>query len=127
MNKMIKRVLIIGGYGNFGRFIAKRLALEANIQLIIAGRQIKKAKALCKQLNAHNPAEYAQIDIYYQFLESLEKMNPDIVIHTSGPYQQQKYDVAKACIHQGCHYIDLSDARDFVTGISPYLKTTISN
>jgi len=29
---MIKRILIIGGYGNFGRFIARRLAHEADLQ-----------------------------------------------------------------------------------------------
>lgn len=115
---MIKRILIIGGYGNFGRFIAKRLASEANIQLIIAGRHIQKAEALCRQLNACNPAEYERIDIDHQLQESLARIHPDIVIHTSGPYQQQGYGVAKACIQQGCHYIDLSDARDFVAGIT---------
>ncbi|KTD20445.1 saccharopine dehydrogenase [Legionella lansingensis] len=115
---MIKRVLIIGGYGNFGRFIARRLAAEANIQLIIAGRHIQKAELLCKQLAAHNPAEFALIDIHHQLEANLSKINPDIVIHTSGPYQHQDYHVAQACINQGCHYIDLSDARDFVVGIS---------
>lgn len=34
---MIKRVLIIGGYGNFGRFIGERLAKEANIRAISDG------------------------------------------------------------------------------------------
>lgn len=115
---MVKRVLIIGGYGNFGRFIAKRLAPENNIQLIIAGRHIQKAKTLADTLGATNPAEYAKLDIYCQLNESLSQLKPDIVIHTSGPYQQQGYHVAKACIDYGCHYIDLSDARDFVSGIS---------
>ena len=40
---MIKRVLIIGGYGNFGSFITESLAKEANIQVIIAGRSLQKA------------------------------------------------------------------------------------
>lgn len=115
---MVKRVLIIGGYGNFGRFIAKRLATEANIQLIIAGRHIQKAELFCKQLSGLNQAEYMHIDIHYQLEESLARIYPDIVIHTSGPYQHQGYEVAKACIHQGCHYIDLSDAREFVVGIT---------
>lgn len=116
---MIKRVLIIGGYGNFGRFIAKRLSAEKDIQLIIAGRHIQKAELFCKQIKAaRHPLEPAQIDIHYQLENSLERINPDIVIHTSGPYQNQAYDVANACIKQGCHYIDLSDARNFVVGIS---------
>lgn len=115
---MVKRVLIIGGYGNFGRFIAKQLASEKNIQLIIAGRHIEKARVFANTLGAINPAEYATLDIYCKLNESLSQLKPDIVIHTSGPYQQQDYHVAKACINYGCHYIDLSDARDFVAGIS---------
>ncbi|MBA2650980.1 MAG: saccharopine dehydrogenase NADP-binding domain-containing protein [Tatlockia sp.] len=115
---MTTRLLIIGGYGNFGRLIAKRLALEKTIQLIIAGRHIEKAQSLAKQLSAPNPIEYSEIDIHYQLKESLSKIKPDIVIHTSGPYQAQGYEVAEACIKQGCHYIDLADAREFVVGIS---------
>lgn len=115
---MNTRILIIGGYGNFGRLIARQLASEENIQLIIAGRHIEKAELLCKQLTAYHPAEYAQIDIQHQLEESLGKIKPDIVIHTSGPYQNQGYGVASACITHGCHYIDLSDARGFVVGIS---------
>jgi NAD(P)-dependent dehydrogenase (short-subunit alcohol dehydrogenase family) len=123
---MVKRVLIIGGYGNFGRFIAKRLAKETNIQLIIAGRHVQKAELLCTQLAAHNKAEYTQINIHHQLKESLASICPDIVIHTSGPYQHQGYDVAKACIQQGCHYIDLADAREFVVGIKQLHSAAIA-
>jgi hypothetical protein len=45
-------------------------------------------------------------------------LRPDIVIHTSGPFQRQDYHVARICIEQGCHYIDLADGREFVTGIT---------
>ncbi|MBA2711413.1 MAG: saccharopine dehydrogenase NADP-binding domain-containing protein [Tatlockia sp.] len=115
---MITRLLIIGGYGNFGRLIAKRLATEKNIQLIIAGPHLEKAQLLSKELLAHNQIESAQINIHHQLEQSLKEIKPDIVIHTSGPYQIQGYEVAKACIKQGCHYIDLADARDFVVGIT---------
>src|SRR5262249_23092768 len=39
------------------------------------------------------------------------------VIHTAGPFQGQRYDVAQAAIDAGCHYIDLADGRMFVSGI----------
>ncbi|WP_308366120.1 MULTISPECIES: saccharopine dehydrogenase NADP-binding domain-containing protein [unclassified Microbulbifer] len=115
---MIQRVLIIGGYGNFGRFIAKRLARNADVQLIIAGRNREKAHALAGQLDAINTPEATQIDITSGLADSLEQIAPDIVIHTSGPYQLQDYKVAKACIDHGCHYIDLADGRNFVNGIA---------
>lgn len=107
------RVLIIGGYGNFGSFISKRLAQEKNIKLIIAGRTISKAKALAEELNAS--AEV--IDIHHNVFERLQEVKPNIVIHTSGPFQSQGYEVAEACINCGAHYIDLADAREFVAGI----------
>lgn len=114
---MTKRVLIIGGYGNFGQFIAKMLARETNIQLIISGRNGEKAKTLAARLDAKNIPETAILDIDRGLEQSLAAIRPDIVVHTSGPYQGQSYMVAQACISQGCHYVDLADARDFVAGI----------
>ena len=44
------RVLILGGYGFFGRLIAARLARAPGIDLLIAGRDLGKATALAYQL-----------------------------------------------------------------------------
>lgn len=115
---MTKRVLIIGGYGNFGSFIARILGREGNIQLIISGRDKNKAIKLAEKIEAKHKPETAFIDIEQDLNQSLATIKPDIVIHTSGPFQEQSYKVAQACIHQGCHYVDLSDAREFVSGIS---------
>jgi saccharopine dehydrogenase-like NADP-dependent oxidoreductase len=110
----LTRVLIIGGYGNFGRFISKRLAQDDSLRIIIAGRTIAKAQALAEEINA----EAELVDINNGLPARLQKIKPDIVIHTSGPFQSQGYDVAKACIDCGAHYIDLADGREFVSGIS---------
>lgn len=115
---MTTRVLIIGGYGNFGSFIARMLAREENIQLILAGRNKAKAEEAARELEAKNAPEAVTIDIDHGFSDSLAEINPNIVIHTSGPYQDQSYHVAEACIQQGCHYVDLADARAFVAGIT---------
>lgn len=115
---MSTRVLIIGGYGNFGSFIAKRLAREDNIRLIIAGRNKVKAAKTAEMLEAKNKPEAIRIDINDGLADALATIKPDLVIHTSGPYQGQSYHVAEACIAQGCHYVDLSDAREFVAGIT---------
>ncbi len=115
---MIKRVLIIGGYGNFGRFISSKLSRENNLQLIIAGRNPSKGIELVETLDAVNQPEVVKLDIYEDLQQSLKEIQPDIVIHTSGPFQSQSYIVAEACIEQGCHYMDLADAREFVVGIS---------
>lgn len=115
---MITRVLIIGGYGNFGQFIAGKLVNESNIQLIIAGRNAEKASEFAQSLLAKNSVEFARLDINIGLRDTLAAIKPDLVIHTSGPFQGQGYHVARACIFQGCHYVDLADAREFVAGIS---------
>ncbi|MBU0800385.1 MAG: saccharopine dehydrogenase NADP-binding domain-containing protein [Alphaproteobacteria bacterium] len=111
---MISRILIIGGYGNFGSFIARRLAQEPDLEIIIAGRSADKAKALATTINA----EWAALDIEKNIDDSLQSLQPTIVIHTSGPFQERGYDVAAACIRHKCHYIDLADGREFVANIT---------
>ncbi|MEP1208756.1 MAG: saccharopine dehydrogenase NADP-binding domain-containing protein [Rhizobiaceae bacterium] len=110
---MIKRVLVIGGYGNFGSFISRHLASDKRVQVIVAGRSLEKAQKLANEIGA----EFAGVDINQDFDAALQTIQPDIVVHTSGPFQGQGYDVARACIGRGCNYIDLADARDFVQGI----------
>jgi hypothetical protein len=121
----MKRVLIIGGYGNFGSFIARQLACDHHIQLIIAGRSKDKAEEFASHLTSINPVETACLDINGNLEKTLGKLQPDIVIHTSGPFQSQGYDVAQACIAQGCHYIDLADGREFVENITILNKVAV--
>ncbi|PJE10574.1 saccharopine dehydrogenase NADP-binding domain-containing protein [Legionella sp.] len=114
----LTRVFIVGGYGNFGQYIARALSLNPRIKLIIGGRQIEKAKEFSKQLPT--PVEIVYCDIFDHFATVLRNLKPDIVIHTSGPFQIQGYQVAQACLAEGAHYIDLADSRDFVTNISQF-------
>jgi NAD(P)-dependent dehydrogenase (short-subunit alcohol dehydrogenase family) len=111
---MTKRVLVIGGYGHFGSVIARRLSREENLTVIVAGRSEAKARALAEALGT----EWAFIDIDKDVDAGLEPIRPDITIHTSGPFQGQGYQVARACIRHGCHYIDLADGRDFVANVT---------
>jgi hypothetical protein len=114
---MVTRILIIGGYGNFGSYIARSLAVDADIHLLIGGRSAEKAQGFAASLNASNPAEGRALDIDGDLSEALKRIAPDVVIHTTGPFQTQDHRVARACIIQGCHYLDLADARDFVATI----------
>lgn len=114
---MVSRVLVIGGYGNFGSYVARGLAPDPDIQLLIGGRSRDKAEAFASGLGACNPAQGAAIDIGHDLDEALERARPDAVIHSVGPFQRQDYRVAEACIARGAHYFDLADARGFVTGI----------
>ena len=114
---MTKRVLVLGGYGNFGRFICQELAKDANIQLLVAGRSMEKAKDFVQTLPVSNVPSPVQLDVQVDMSQALHTLQPDLVINTVGPFQGQSYDVPNACIAAGCHYVDLADGREFVANI----------
>ncbi len=131
MPKTIHRVLILGGYGNFGKRIAENLSQHLDLTIFIAGRNRSKAEYVCRQLAAktnHTKLVPYTLDILSPcFQTHLTKINPDLVIHTSGPFQQQDYRVPQACIDIQSHYIDLADDRQFVTQIDQLNDKAISN
>lgn len=118
----INHVLILGGYGNFGKKIAETLSEFFTGKLTLAGRSFDKAQQMCKVLQsqgARASLHPLSIDINEEaFATRLAELAPDLVIHTSGPFQQQDYRVPLACIKAGSHYIDLADDRRFVCDIT---------
>lgn len=114
------RILVLGGYGNFGKRICASLA-QMNIHLIVAGRSLTKASEYCERLRTEYTGlkiEPAKIDINHpELANQLKGQNPNLVIHTCGPFQGQNYRVPKACLAIGAHYIDLADDRRFVCDI----------
>lgn len=116
----MKKVLVLGGYGNFGKRIVENLAGIKGITILIAGRNLSKSSVLVESLSVTSVAklEPLVIDIFANdFDEQLAFISPYLVIHTSGPFQGQDYRVPKACIECGAHYIDLADDRRFVCDI----------
>ena len=113
---MTLRVALLGGYGNFGSYIARALASDSRIELVICGRDLAKAERFARSLDALNPARAAIVDIGAP-LAALTAIAPQLVIHTVGPFQGQDYRVAEAAIACRAHYCDLADARDFVSRI----------
>lgn len=117
----MKKVIVLGGYGNFGKRIVENLTNIEGISILIAGRDLGKSSALVKSLASKSVAELEPlvIDILADdFKERLATLSPYLVIHTGGPFQGQDYRVPKTCIECGAHYIDLADDRRFVCDIS---------
>ena len=109
------RILVLGGYGNFGARIVRSLCSHPNVQLIIAGRNINSANGLLDSLE--HKANHTTVAIDQNsssFIDELKDLNVDCLMHTSGPYQGQGYDVAQACINTNTNYVDLADGRAFV-------------
>lgn len=112
------RVLVLGGYGQFGRRIVEALAGDADMDLVVAGRDAARARDLCESLRAtaRAPLHAVAMDIEHGLGVALMHVRPDLVVHTAGPFQQRGHDVARAALDAGAHYIDLADGRAFVEG-----------
>jgi len=98
------RVVVLGGYGNFGAVISRSVARIEGCETIVAGRDERRADAV---LDVHAP----------DFAARLAALSPHLVISTAGPFQGEDYGVARASIAAGSHYVDIADGRSFVCGI----------
>ena len=116
----MSRILIVGGYGAFGARAARRLAREPGYEIVIAGRSKVAASAFADELarTAAAKVSHAILDAVTARAEDIRALSPTVVINASGPFQAQSYGLARACIGAACHYVDLADARAFVTGIA---------
>jgi hypothetical protein len=125
----MNKILILGGYGNFGQRIATAL-VKKNIPVIIAGHDRNKAEKFSQTLKQDYPdcpVEIAIFDIHQGLSSQLKTLQPTIVIHTVGPFQTADYSVAEICIQHKVHYIDLADGRDYVTNITSLEKPALEN
>jgi saccharopine dehydrogenase-like NADP-dependent oxidoreductase len=118
--------VVLGGYGNFGRRVVTALAADRSYRVIVAGRDLQKARALADDVGS--PAEAASLDARATNLAAeLRRLGADVVVHTAGPFQGQEYSVAQACIEARAHYVDLADARAYVCGIGGLDQTALSS
>ncbi|MGP1629845.1 MAG: saccharopine dehydrogenase NADP-binding domain-containing protein [Giesbergeria sp.] len=107
------KVLVLGGYGNFGARICRALAQDGGIELVVAGRDLARAQTFASALGGS--AQGIALDVQAPGLaEMLRSLGVALVIHTAGPFQQQSYGVAHAAAAASVHYIDLADGRRFV-------------
>jgi uncharacterized protein YbjT (DUF2867 family) len=104
------RVVVIGGYGNFGARVCRALAVSG-MEVIAAGRNPDEGAEAFGEL----PVRHARLDhAAPDFPQTLKRLAPDLVIHCAGPFQSQNYGVARAALAAGAHYFDLADGRQFV-------------
>jgi hypothetical protein len=106
-------VLVLGGYGTFGRRISAALAQDPLIDCVVVGRTLKKGAAFAQTVGAR----FLELDIDDNAALKMALAGAFALVHTCGPFQGRDYKVARACIDAGVHYVDLADARAFVCGI----------
>ena len=117
----MRKTLVVGGYGNFGRRIAKMLA-RSDLPLVLAGRDEAKVQRFAAQLLAEHPTCLVECRVLdagnaEALGEALAELRPVTVVNTAGPFDARDYSVPLACIRRGVHYIDTAVDRSFVTNI----------
>lgn len=105
--------MIVGGYGNFGARIARALAPHPQIDLLIGGRDGRRAAEFAASLG-RSVAGVAIDAAGDTLVRTLRDTGVELLVHTAGPFQHQRHDVAAAAAQARAHYIDLADGRRFV-------------
>jgi saccharopine dehydrogenase-like NADP-dependent oxidoreductase len=111
------RILLIGASGTFGARLARLLAQEKGIALILAGRRRAPLDALAAEIG-HNAV--AVLDRAALTADDLRRLAVGLVIDASGPFQLMEPHVIETAIAAGVHYLDIADGREFVIGVSQF-------
>ena len=110
------RIVVLGGFGNFGVRVCRALADDAEVEVIAAGRHPEQGFG---DARLDQGVKKARLDMAAaEFAADLKALSAHSVIHCAGPFQGQDYRVAIAALAAGAHYIDLSDSRDFVANFN---------
>jgi hypothetical protein len=115
------KVLILGGYGTFGGRLVRLLADDVRLVIVVAGRSKAQAEKFCAQIASKAELLAVAFDRDGDVATQLARIQPDIVVDASGPFQDygtDPYRIVRTAIARGIHYIDLADGAAFVMGIA---------
>jgi hypothetical protein len=107
------RILLLGGYGVCGSRLAELLVREGHA-VTVAGRSAGAAQALADRLGCR-----AMVLDREGPLDALA--GQDVVVDAAGPfhsYGADRYQLARAALAAGAHYLDLSDDAGFCAGLT---------
>lgn len=123
------RVLVLGGYGFFGRRLVERLSRLSGRHIQVAGRSLAAAQSLVGELQRSSLALLEAVCLDSQdpeFENELRRLAPTVLVNASGPFQGSDYRVPVACVRAGVHYADLADGRDYVTRIDIFHESALA-
>lgn len=107
------RILILGGYGNTGRLLAKHLLAHSDAEVVIAGRSVEKAQSYAAELGASYArrvtAQAVDAASGPALREALRGVN---LLAVAAPTMQHAQTVIRAALEAGADYLDVQlDAR----------------
>lgn len=114
---MTPRILVVGGTGAFGQKLVESLLATTGAIVLVGGRNPQRHGKLLQNLKARYGDERIETLVIDRddALNVLRAAKPFCVADAAGPFQGAEPRLARAAITAGCHYMDLADARDFVS------------
>ncbi|MDB5431883.1 MAG: Saccharopine dehydrogenase [Caulobacter sp.] len=119
-----RRIVVVGASGVFGARLSAMIARWPDAVLVLAARRTGPLEALKAVLakTASARIETAAFDRDAPDMsERLAALTPWAVADAAGPFQGAGYDLARAALSAGAHYVDIADGRDFVGGFADAL------
>jgi short subunit dehydrogenase-like uncharacterized protein len=105
------KILIIGGYGNVGRVIARQLASLFPGRVVVAGRNLASAVEAAETIG--DGAQARAIDIRSpEAATELEEIDLVVVC-----LDQENVGFAEQCLSRGIHYVDISAHYTFLAKV----------
>ena len=101
------RVFALGGYGAFGRCVAKNLcANDLVTELVVAGRNLEAAERFANELGGKAVA--MKVDVLNESQIRSAARGSELLVNTTGPDHRTAFPAAKTAIKIGADYCDLS-------------------
>jgi hypothetical protein len=113
----VSPVLVLGGYGAFGTRLTRLLAAAPALTVHVAGRHLEAAERLCRSVGERTVPVALDRDALPAVEAFLRAQKPRVVIDATGPFQGRDQRLPELVASHGAHWIDLADAREYVTGI----------
>ena len=101
----MSRILILGGYGYTGKLLAKHLLAQTDVEIIISGRNLEKAKSFADELN-NSRITVRQVDAsdFGSLTQALQGVTLCLV---AAPTTHHAETVIRACIEVHVDYLDI--------------------
>ena len=109
------KILVVGGYGQVGRYVTLELMVSFPKKIIIAGRSLEKASSFAKEYN--NSFETIKLDIYNIEEISIATKDVKVAVMCLSP---KTNDFVSYCAKNGIHYIDISPSYDVAKNIERF-------
>ncbi len=119
---MNDKILIVGGYGQVGKYVTLKLLELFPNRIIVAGRTLQKADDFARE---HNSSfETLRVDIYDEDSIADAVKNVNLVVMCLTP---KNTDFAEYCVKNGIHYIDISPSDDVLKTIKRFDREAAKN